>query len=304
MTIRRRPAASSAKRDRTRFVVLMLAPATILLIGLTIIPFAVSVAVSFTDYSLTAPNAIAFTGLGNYLRLFTSAEFQNAVRVTVEFTVAAVALELVLGVGIAALLHHETRAVTALRLVYLMPLAITPVAAVFTFRIMLNPSIGVFNYLLRLVGMHPVDWLGTPGMALVSLILVDAWQWTPFILLIAAGGLSAMDEEPLEAAAMDGAGPFRIFFHHTLPLLFPYLVVAVVFRTIDAFKTFDIIFVLTGGGPGIATRTLNLLAYKNGIEFLSMGYAAALAIVMLVFTIVASQALLRRADLFQPRAAL
>ena len=283
---------------------LMLAPATVLLIGLTIIPFAVSVVFSFTNYSLTSPDTVSFTGFANYVRLFTSDEFQNAVRVTVEFTLAAVGLQLLLGVGVAALLHHETRGVTALRLIYLMPLAITPVAAVFTFRIMLNPSLGVFNYLLRLMGMHPVDWLGTPGMALLSLILVDTWQWTPFILLIAAGGLSAMDEEPLEAAAMDGAGPFRIFFHHTLPLLFPYLVVAVVFRTIDAFKTFDIIFVLTGGGPGIATRTLNLLAYKNGIEFLSMGYAAALAIVMLVFTIVVSQTLLRRADLFRPRATL
>ena len=282
----------------------MLAPATILLIGLTIIPFAVSVVFSFTDYALTAPKTLTFTGLANYVRLFTSDEFQNAVRVTIEFTLAAVGLELVLGVGIAALLHNERRGVTALRLIYLMPLAITPVAAVFTFRIMLNPSLGVFNYLLRLVGMHPVDWLGTPGMALLSLILVDTWQWTPFILLIAAGGLSAMDEEPLEAAALDGAGPFSIFFHHTLPLLFPYLVIAVVFRTIDAFKTFDIIFVLTGGGPGIATRTLNLLAYKNGIEFLSMGYAAAIAIVMLVFTIVVSQTLLRRADLFRPKAAL
>ncbi len=299
-----RAASSSAKRDRTRFVLLMLAPATVLLIALTIIPFAVSVVFSFTDYALTSPKTMTFTGLANYVRLFTSDEFQNAVRVTVEFTLAAVTLQLVLGVGIAALLHHETRGVTALRLIYLMPLAITPVAAVFTFRIMLNPSLGVFNYLLRLVGMHPVDWLGTPGMALLSLILVDTWQWTPFILLIGAGGLSAMDEEPLEAAAMDGAGPFRIFFHHTLPLLFPYLVVAVVFRTIDAFKTFDIIFVLTGGGPGIATRTLNLLAYKNGIEFLSMGYAAALAIVMLIFTIVVSQTLLRRADLFRPRAVL
>ena len=282
----------------------MLAPATVLLIGLTIIPFAVSVVISFTDYALTSPKTLTFTGLANYVRLFTSDEFQNAVRVTVEFTLAAVVLQLVLGVGIAALLHHEKSGVTALRLIYLMPLAITPVAAVFTFRIMLNPSLGVFNHLLRLVGMHPVDWLGTPGMALLSLILVDTWQWAPFILLIAAGGLSAMDEEPLEAAAMDGAGPFRVFFHHTLPLLFPYLVVAVVFRTIDAFKTFDIIFVLTGGGPGIATRTLNLLAYKNGIEFLSMGYAAALAIVMLVFTIVISQTLLRRADLFRPRATL
>ena len=294
----------SAARERARFIALMLAPATILLVGLTVIPFAVSLALSFTDYSLTAPGALRVTGLANYLALFASDEFRNAVRVTVEFTAAAVALELLLGVGMAALLHHESRAMPVLRLIYLLPLAITPVAAVFTFRIMLNPGIGVFNHLLRLIGLPPVDWLGTPGMALASLVLIDAWQWTPFILLIAAGGLAAMDEEPQEAAAMDGAGPIRIFFHHTLPMLFPYLVVAVVFRTIDAFKTFDIVFVLTGGGPGIATRTLNLLAYKNGIEFLSMGYAAALAIVMLAFTIVASQAFLRRAGMFRPRAAL
>ena len=190
-----------------------------------------------------------------------------------------------------------------LRLIYLLPMAITPVAAVFTFRMMLNPSLGVFNYLLRLLGVPPQDWLGTAPMALTSLIMVDTWQWTPFILLIAVGGLAAIDEEPLEAARVDGAGPIAIFFHHTLPMLFPYLAVAVVFRAIDAFKTFDIIFVLTGGGPGIATRTLNLLAYKNGIEFLSMGYAASLAIVMLVITIVASQAFLRRVRLFRPKAA-
>ena len=124
-----RASSPSARRDRSRCVVLMLAPATVLLVGLTIVPFAVSVVFSFTDYALTSPNTLTFTGLANYVRLFTSDEFQNAVRVTVEFTLAAVVLELVLGVGIAALLHHETRGVTALRLVYLMPLAITPVAA-------------------------------------------------------------------------------------------------------------------------------------------------------------------------------
>jgi multiple sugar transport system permease protein len=291
-------------RDRRRFILLMLAPATCLLLGLTIIPFVVSVGFSFTNYSLTSPHSISFIGLHNYIALFGSADFWSALKITAIFTVAAVAAELVIGVGIAALLHNETRAVPFLRLVYLLPLAITPVAAVFTFRIMFNPSIGVFNYLLRLIHLPPQAWLDTATMATVSLVLVDTWQWTPFILLIAAGGLAAMDEEPLEAARMDGAGPFAIFFHHVLPRLFPYLAVAVVFRSIDAFKTFDIIFVLTGGGPGTATQTLNLFAYKNGIQFLSMGYAAAITIIMLVLTIVASQTFLRRADLFRPKAAL
>jgi multiple sugar transport system permease protein len=295
---------SSAARERRRFILLMLAPATVLLAGLTIVPFVASVIFSLTDYALTAPGQTDFIGLGNYLALFRSAEFWNAARVTAVFTVVAVAIQLVLGVGIAALLHNETRGVPALRLVYLLPMAITPVAAVFTFRMMFNPSLGVFNHLMRLVGLPPQDWLGTPAMALASLIAVDTWQWTPFILLIAAGGLAAIDEEPLEAARMDGAGPLRLFFDHTLPMLFPYLAVAIVFRAIDAFKTFDIIFVLTNGGPGIASRTLNLLAYKQGIEFLAMGYAATLAIVMLVVTIIASQAFLRRIDLFRPKAAL
>lgn len=293
-----------AARDRRRFIMLMLAPATVLLVGLTLVPFIVSVIFSLSNFSLVTPDDFAFTWFENFGKMFNSPEFWNALRVTVLFTVVAVAVELVLGVGIAALLHHETRGVPLLRLIYLLPLAITPVAAVFTFRIMLNPSLGIFNYLLRELGLPPQDWLGTPGMAISTLVAVDAWQWTPFIMLIAAGGLAAMDEEPLEAAQMDGAGPVASFFHHSLPMLFPYLAVAVVFRSIDAFKTFDIIFVLTGGGPGIATRTLNLLAYKQGIEFLSMGYAAALAIVMLIMTIVASQVFLRRIKLFRPKAAL
>ncbi|MDE1947183.1 MAG: sugar ABC transporter permease [Burkholderiales bacterium] len=297
-------AAARASRERRRFILLMLAPAAVLMIGLTLLPFLVSLGLSFTNYALDTPDRLDFIALGNYLRLFSDPDFWSALKVTLVFTVAAVAIQLVLGVGIAALLHHETRGVPVLRLVYLLPMAITPVAAVFTFRMMFSPSLGVFNYLMVLLGLPPQDWLGSPGMALGSLIFVDCWQWTPFILLIAAGGLAAMDDEPLEAAQMDGAGPFAIFFHHRLPMLFPYLAVAMVFRAIDAFKTFDIIFVLTGGGPGIATRTLNLLAFKQGIQFLAMGYAGAIAIVMLIATLVLSQVFLRRAQLFQPKAAL
>lgn len=190
---------------RTRFIILMLAPTTVLLFGLTIFPFIASVAMSLSNYSLVTPDLLAFAGLQNYFDLLRSEEFWTALRATALFTVLAVAIQLMLGVAIATFLHHETRAVPLLRAIYLLPMAITPVAAVFTFRMMLNPSLGVFNYLLKLVGLPPQDWLGTAAMAMTSLLVVDTWQWAPFILLIAAGGLAAMDEEPLQAARMDGA---------------------------------------------------------------------------------------------------
>lgn len=160
-------------RERRRFIFLMPAPATVLLLGLTLIPFLVGLGFSLTSYHLGSPGDLRFVGLDNYTRLVTSEDFLTALRVTTLFTLLAVAIQLVLGVGIAALLHHETRAVPLLRLIYLLPLAITPVAAVFTFRMMLNPSLGVLNQLLRAVGLPPQDWLGTPVMALVSLLLVD-----------------------------------------------------------------------------------------------------------------------------------
>lgn len=292
--------------DRTRrnFILLMLAPATILLFGLTIFPFLASLVMSFTNYSLITPGDLAAIGFGNYAALFGNPEFWQALWTTVLFTLIAVSVQLVLGVTIATYLHRETVAVPVLRTIYLLPMAITPVAATFTFRMMFNPSIGVLNYALKSLGLPPQDWLGSPNWALASLILVDTWQWTPFILLIAVGGLAAMDDEPLEAARMDGANDRQLFWHHVLPALLPFLGVAIVFRAIDAFKTFDIIFVLTGGGPGIVTRTLNLLTYKHGIEFLSMGYAAALAIVMLIVIAVSAQLFLRRTGMFHPKGAM
>lgn len=286
------------QRAQRRFIFWMLMPATLLMLSLTLIPFLVSLYLSFTDYSLTSPDQIGWIGFQNYSALLTSADFWNAARITVIFTVVAVGIQTVLGVGIAALLHHETRQAGWLRVIYLLPMAITPIAATFTFRLMFNPTQGVLNHFLTSLGLPPSAWTAAPETALISLILVDCWQWTPFILLIVMGGMAALPPEPEEASAMDGAGPFRTFFLVILPQLKPYLALALLFRLIDAFKTFDIIFVLTGGGPGVTTRTLNLLAYKHGIEFLSMGYASAIAIVMLVFTLMAGQVFLRRLDLF------
>ena len=294
--------AITIQSEQRRFILLMLAPATILMMSLTLFPFLVSLYLSFTDYSLIKPGQISGIGFKNYSDLFTSIEFWTSVRITLVFTVVAVSIQTFLGVGIAALLHHETKQALWLRVIYLVPMAITPIAATFTFRLMFNPNLGVLNYFLTSLGFAPSAWTASPDLALFSLILVDTWQWTPFILLIVVGGMAALPPEPEEASVMDGAGPFRTFFLVILPQLKPYLALALLFRLIDAFKTFDIIFVLTSGGPGVLTRTLNLLAYKHGIEFLSMGYASAIAIVMLLFTLFVGQIFLRRLNLFDVKA--
>ena len=182
-----------------------------------------------------------------------------------------------------------------------MPLAITPIAATFTFRLMFNPSLGVFNYFMKSLGFPPQAWLASPSTALFSLIVVDTWQWTPFILLICLGGLASLPNEPFEAAKVDGASNWQIFTKITIPMLYPFIGLALLFRSIDAFKTFDIIYVLTSGGPGILTRTLNLYAFKHGIEFLSMGYAGSIAIIMLIITIVVAQIFLRKNNLLKPK---
>ena len=292
------------KKERNKFIILMLMPATILLVGLTLFPFIVSFILSFTDYSLLRPGQTKFIFLDNYIELMKTDEFWIALRVTVVFTVLAVFVQVVLGVVIATLLHNENSNISFLRTMYLLPLAITPIAATFTFRLMFNPSLGVLNYFMKLLGFEPQAWLASPSTALFSLILVDTWQWTPFILLICLGGLASLPNEPFEAAKVDGASSWQIFIKITVPMLYPFIGLALLFRSIDAFKTFDIIYVLTSGGPGILTRTLNLYAFKHGIEFLSMGYAGSIAIVMLIITIVVAQIFLRKNKLLTPKETL
>ncbi len=289
------------RKERNKFIILMLMPATILLVGLTLFPFIVSLILSFTDYSLLRPGQTKFIFLDNYIELMKTDEFWIALRVTVVFTVLAVFIQVVLGVVFATLLHNENTNVSLLRTLYLLPLAITPIAATFTFRLMFNPSLGVLNYFMKLLGLEPQAWLASPNTAMFSLIIVDTWQWTPFILLICLGGLASLPSEPFEAAKVDGASSWQIFTKITVPMLYPFIGLALLFRSIDAFKTFDIIYVLTSGGPGILTRTLNLYAFKHGIEYLSMGYAGSIAIVMLIITIVVAQIFLRKNKLLLPK---
>ena len=280
----------------------MLLPSTLLLIGLTIFPFIFGLILGFTDFSLIRPqNGMRGVGFENYIEILTTEEFWISLKTTIIFTFFAVTVQLILGTLMAVLLHNNSKTAPIMRALYLLPLAVTPVAATFSFRMMFNPSLGVFNFFLESTGFSPLAWLSKSDLALMSLIIVDIWQWTPFILLIVAGGLASLPNEPFESAKVDGAGDIQIFFHHTLPLLKPYLALAVIFRVIDAFKTFDIIYVLTGGGPGISTRTLNLMAYRYGMEYLELGYAASFAIIMLLIIIFFSQVFLRKTNIYSTK---
>jgi ABC-type sugar transport systems, permease components len=208
----------------------MLLPSTIILLGLTIFPFVFGLILGFTDFSLIRPqNGMRGVGLENYIEIFTTEEFWISFKTTIIFTFFAVTIQLILGTLMAVLLHHNSKTAPIMRALYLLPLAVTPVAATFSFRMMFNPSLGVFNFFLESTGFAPLAWLSKPDLALISLIIVDIWQWTPFIMLIVAGGLASLPNEPFESAKVDGASDIQIFFHHTLPLLKPYLALAVIF---------------------------------------------------------------------------
>jgi len=277
----------------------MLAPAMTLLVAFTILPFIVSLWLSLTDYMLSNPPA-RFVGLGNYLELMLSAQFWASLGRSAVFVTAAVTLETVLGLVISiALFRTATAWAGPLRTILILPLAVTPVAALFTFRMMLNPNLGVANYLVQMLGLPPQDWLGSAGLAMATLVVIDAWHWTPFVIMILSGGLASLPQEPVEAAQIDGATNWQILRYITLPMLFPFIVIAVLLRAIDALKAFDAFYILTGGGPGRSTTTLNVFAFKEALEFTAIGRGSAIAILMMFLTIALSQLVLRRTRLLK-----
>ena len=281
------------------FIFAALGPAGIVLFMLTIYPFLANLWYSLLSYELTRPKNRPFVGLSNYIRVLTDPEFLAAVERTAIYVVVAVGLELILGMLIAILLSQNLHGESIFRSLLVLPIAATPVAVGLIWRLMYNPTGGLVNQFLIGVGLPPGKWTGSPATALPSLIIVDIWQWTPFVILILLAGLLALPEEPFEAAKIDGASALQSFWHITIPMLSPLIYTAMLFRFIDAFKTFDIIWVMTGGGPGRATTTLNVFAFRTGFEFLHMGTAAAIAILMLILAITVSTVLLRRSTVNQ-----
>ncbi len=252
-------------------------PAVLVLLVMMAFPIAYTLYLSFTNWTPTLVGSAKFIGLQNYIKLiFHDERFLNALWRTIWFTAVGVSIQCVLGLGLALIFNREFAGRGLFRTVFLMSMVATPVAIALVWMMILDINTGILNYLLGRIAGIRVAWLSNRSIVLWSMILVDTWQWTPFIMLIALAGLSSLPPEPYESALIDGASPVQLFWYITLPMLRPTLMVALMFRSIDALKTFDIIYVITGGGPAYASETLNLYAFSQGFAYFNMGYASAL----------------------------
>jgi multiple sugar transport system permease protein len=262
-----------------------LAPGALLLAIVTVYPLAHVVWLSLERRSLLEPAPPSFAGLANYARLAADERFWNALGNTAYFVAASVSLELVLGLSFALALQRPFRGRAALYGVILLPWAVPTAVSARMWEWMFEPDIGVLNYLL---GAH-VNWLGSPAWALNAAVLMDVWKSTPFVALLLIAGLQSIPQDLYRAAAVDGASRWTVLRRITLPLLAPMILVALLFRTIDAFRVFDAIYVLTGGGPADSTETLSIYAYRMLFQSLEFGYGSALSVS--VFALVAVFAL-------------
>jgi len=273
---------------RRRHLRWFVVPALAVVGAVIVFPWLFTVWMSAFDWKIG--EAAHFVGLANYLKLATNQRFLEAVGHTAYFTVLAVVVPLILGTAAALIFHREFPFRGALRAIFTMPMMATPVAVALVWTMMFHPQQGVLNYLLSLVGLPPSLWVYSPSLVIPSLVLVEIWHWTPLVMLIVLGGLAALPTEPYESARLDGATEWQLFRFITLPLVAPFLVVAAVIRTIDAVKAFDTIYVISQGGPGTASETINLYLYLQAFAFYNVGNAS--AVVVVFFAIIMALALL------------
>jgi multiple sugar transport system permease protein len=274
-------AGRSTTRTRDFLVrVVFPAPALVTIFALLVFPTLYNAYVSLFNWYIARP--AEWIGLGNYGEMLLRDErFWEAVGRTAYLTLLTVPPELVLGTAIAVLLRQRIPGRALLRVLFMLPMVATPVAMALVWSMLLTPTGGLVNYLLERLGLPPSLWATHPDTVMPSLALVDIWQWTPMVTLIAIAGLESMPLEPLEAAVIDGASRWQAFRAITLPLLRPSLAVAAMFRTIDGLKSFDVIYVMTQGGPGTSSETLNVYIYQMGFNYLHLGYSSALIMVLL-----------------------
>jgi multiple sugar transport system permease protein len=260
---------------------LLLGPCALYLVAFSIYPLIVSLVRSFESYNPTK-NTWTWIGFRNYHDLFTSGQFGTVVKTTLTLTFAGVAIQLVLGTALALFFNQQLRGAAIVRGILILPMLLTPIVVGLMWRALLNPSWGLLNWVFVKLGFGYIGWLSDSSVAIWTLVFVDSWQWTPFVFVIVYARLQALPPEVFEAGAVDGANWFQRTFYLTLPLLAPAIVFAGVFRAIDAFRTFDLVYGLTNGGPVISTTTLSFQGFQNGFEFQRYGYASAISYVMVL----------------------
>ena len=286
--------ALAYSRQRNIFKWTMLLPTIVVLLVLTVYPMFYMLWSSLHSWNMTKPQyGYKFVGLQNFAKAFSDSRFLGSVVTSISFVILAVALELLLGLALALLLNRTRWYVAPMRLALLLPMMVTPIVVGLIFLMMFNGTHGVFNFFLESLGFSKHAFLADPRTALLSIVVADVWQWTPFVMLIFMAGLASLSDEVVEAAKTDCVSWFQELWYITLPLLKPVVLVALLIRTIDAFRLFDLVYVMTKGGPGTATETLTVYIYVQGFDKFEMGYASALAILMLVVVNIVAQFFIR-----------
>lgn len=293
----RRARAQGAGLERA-LPYLLVSPALLLILAVIVYPLGYGIRQSFLNFRFGKP--VADVGFDNYRQLFDDPAFGQALLVTLKFVAIAVSLETVLGLGLALLVAKELPFTRVARLVLIVPMIVTPIVVGIVFRLIYASDVGLLTTLSHdLLGGGPVFVLDKGWSAFLGLVALDVWEWTPLMFLILLAGIQSLPVEPFEAARVDGAGAWRTFLDHTLPMLRPVLAVAVALRTIDAFTTFDQVFVLTKGGPGTSTQLISIYGYNTSFKFDEFGYGTAMlltvALVVLAFAALTVRLIRRRA---------
>ncbi len=261
-------------------------PAGIVVGAIIVLPWAFTLFMSVHEWRIGSD--LEFVGLANYRHMLTDERFLWSIVRTFYFTVLATLLPMVLGIAAAVCFHRRFPLRGLARTIFIMPMMATPVAVALVWTMMFHPQLGVLNYLLTSAGLPPFAWSYSAATVIPTLVMVETWQWTPLVMLIVLGGLASLPQDPYEAARLDGASAWQMFRHISLPLVWPHIVVALVIRTIDALKAFDTIFVISNGGPGTASETMNIYLYLQAFSYYNMGYASAIVVVFFVLILMIS----------------
>jgi len=269
----------------------LIAPTALFVLAMTVLPLGYSLVTSFEEFRLGRPPV--FTGLQNFHKLLQDTNFHSSLVTTLIFSVVATGVEFVLGLALALLLKEEFPFHGVIRSSLIIPMVIAPVVVGIIWRLLYNADVGLFSFVMQALTGESVSVLSSTVLALPALILVDIWEWTPFMFLILLAGIQSLPQEPFEAARVDGASSWNVFVHLTLPMLRPVILVAVLIRALDAFTVFDQVFVLTQGGPGTATEVATLMIYKTAFRFSQFGYGAAMAVALGVLVACFSTAVTR-----------
>ncbi len=289
------PAAPATLESRERrFALLLLAPAMVALLATTTAPLVYLAWNSLQRLDMAMPWLSGFAGIGNYLRMGDDPRFWNSLWLTLIYTGTTVVLQVVIGLSLALLVLRVPRGQAALRVAAILPIVLAPVVVGLFWRtLVLAPEVGLVDLVTRSLGLGSHNWLGDPQLALISVIAIHTWQWTPFAFLVLLATLASLPPDIYEAARIDRARPWQRFVHLTLPLIRPAIVMVVILRMMTALSAFAAIYAATGGGPGSATEILNLYAYRTSFNELNLGYGSSLAMVLLAITLAISYLMFR-----------